>query len=67
MIKESSSSQEQEDYIQARGLEGLGRACSGVSVLVGTRLGGGCGAGGDGVGAGRCGNDPFRVIFPTPP
>lgn len=64
VIKESSSSREQEDYIRARGLEGLGKACSGVSVLVGTRLGGGCGAG---VGAGRCGNDPFRVIFPTLP
>lgn len=46
MIKESSSSQEQEEVIQARGLEGLGRACSGVSVSVGIRLGGGCEAGG---------------------
>lgn len=65
MIKESSSSQEQEEDIQARGLEGLGRACSGISV--GIRLGGGCGAGGGWCGAGRCGNGPFRVIFPTPP
>lgn len=62
MIKESDSSQKEEEYTQPQGLEGRCAAHSGVSVLFGTRPGGGSGAGGDGLGAGRCGKDPVRVI-----
>lgn len=42
MIKESSSSQEEEESAQARGLEVRGGARLGASVLVGTRPCGGC-------------------------